>query len=71
MKSVASNSENSSVNLTAERCSISAEEQRGGLQDELWKDSRDGGLVPEVKRLLEQPPWRAAVRDVDAGERER
>jgi Phosphatidylethanolamine-binding protein len=41
--------------LNGDRCSISAGKQ-SGIHGELRKESRDGGLVPEVKRLREQPP---------------
>jgi len=37
-----------------------------GLHGDLWKDSREGGLVPGVKRLLEQPPMAGCGEEIPA-----
>jgi len=37
-----------------------------GIHGELWKESRDGGLVPEVKRLLEQAPMAGCGEEMSA-----
>ena len=37
-----------------------------GIHGELWKESRDGGLVPEVKRLLEQAPMACCGEEMSA-----
>jgi hypothetical protein len=42
------------------------QEAESGIHGELRKESRDGGLVPEVKRLLEQPPMAGCGEEMSA-----
>ena len=53
------------VNLTAIGAT-SVQEAESGIRGELRKESRDGGLVPEVKRLLEQPPMAGCGEEMAA-----
>ena len=53
------------VNLTAIGAT-SVQEAEIGIRCELWKESRDGGLVPEAKRLLEQAPMAGCGEEMSA-----